>query len=167
MKFFYYLLIPVLLAGCTPPPEARYTDKPMPKSELAFIKKITSSDSVYTSQLNDITKKEFLEKGQKEVASFVLNNRKIDNWVAIVHKIEAKSDPAKYIEVDLIIPIGNWREEKYPHFSFPIFVSLVDDKPNKTKDALKLLQEGDEVLISGEIEKNLSGGINIERQRGP
>jgi|GEM_PF-6530711 len=134
----------------------------MPKSEVEFIKRLNQADSVYATQLNEITKTEFLEKEQKEVAKFVLNNRKIDGWVAIVHNIEVNSYPTDYIKVDLIIPGSNWKEEKYPEYAFPILVSLIDVKPNKIKDALKVLQKGDEVFVTGEIEKNLSGGINIE-----
>ena len=163
MKHLFYFLIPVLIIGCVPATKTtpNYTVKPMPEKEMAFIKKLTTIDSIFKSQKNDITKKEFLESGKKEIAAYLLKNLTIDNWVVKVNKIELNSEPVDYIRVEMFIPIGNWREKKYPDISFPVLEALVQVKPNKVKDQLKALEERDEVYISGKITKNLSGGMNI------
>ena len=161
MKHLYFLFLVILLASCTPPPEARYTEKPMPASEIAFIKKLTTIDSVFQSQKNEITKNEYLKTGKKELAGYILKNLDVKDWVVIVKDINVDSAAISYIKVTMFVPIGNWREKKYPEYSFPIFTTLLADKNGKLKDQLKALGAGDEVYITGKIIKNFSGGITV------
>jgi hypothetical protein len=163
MKRLYYLLIFSLIVSCKPAAKTNpnNTVKPMPESEMAFIKKITAIDSVFKTQKNDITKNEAFENGGKEIADYLLKNSNVENWVVKVHKIEVNSVPIDYIEADMFVPIGDWREEKNPDFHFPVFVALLKVKTSKVKDQLKALEKGDEVFISGQISKN-SKGINLQ-----
>ena len=161
MKKIYYLILLAFTIGCTPPKEARYTVAKMPESEIAYIKKITAVDSVFKAQKNEITKNEALEKGKKDMAEYILKNLSIENWVVKVDEIAVNTNPIDYIKVSVFVPIGNWREEKYPDLSFPVFTALLKIKPSKIKDQLKTLEKMDEVYISGHITKNSFGGINI------
>lgn len=161
MKHLYFLLIPVLLVGCTPPPEARYTVKPMPANEIAFIKKVTAIDSIYGYQKNEITKKEYLVTGKKEMEAYILKNLDVKDWVVKINDIQVDSAAVAYIKVTMFVPVGNWREEKSPSYEFPMFTALLVDKDSKVKDQLKALEKMDEVYISGKILKNFSGGIHI------
>ena len=160
MKRLYFLMIPFLIAGCTQAPKTTYTVKPMPESEVAFIKKVNEIDSVYNAQKNDITKAEYLSKGKKEMEAYILKNLDVKDWVVKVSKIETNTDPVDYILFEAFLPVGNWRESKYPEGSFPIFTALIN--PKKETDLvnkLKVLQDRDEVYISGSIRKNLGGII--------
>jgi hypothetical protein len=164
MKRFYYLLLPILFAGCKPGSNTNlnHTVKPMPASESAFIKKITTTDSVFRSQKNEITKKEYLETGKKEMESYILKNLDVKDWVVKVSKIESHTDPVDYITLEVFVPIGDWREKKYPEQNFPIFKVLIDSK--KEADLvkkIKALEDKDEVYVSGNIVKTLKGGINV------
>ncbi|WP_374951136.1 hypothetical protein [Mucilaginibacter sp.] len=161
MKHFYFFLILIFLFGCTPTPQAIYTKKPMPASEIAFIKKVTSTDSIFQSQKNDITKNEYLKTGKKKMEDYILKNLEIKDWVVKVHEITVDSAAIAYIKVTMFVPIGDWREVKVPEYSFPILTTLLADKNSKLKNQIKALEVGDEVYISGKIIKNLSGGITI------
>ncbi|QHS56073.1 hypothetical protein GWR56_11205 [Mucilaginibacter sp. 14171R-50] len=162
MKKYYFLVLPFFLSACTQKTNSKYTYTAMPKNELEFIKELNLIDSAFQRQNNEITKKEFLEKGKKDVSNYVLNHLKIDNWVAIVNEIEVgETDLAKYIKVELMVPNANWREDKYPEFNSLILVNTILDKDSKIKDQLRAIKKGDEVLISGNIVKSLSDGINV------
>lgn len=162
MKKYFFLALPFFLGACIQKTNSKYTYTAMPKYELEFIKELNLIDSAFQRQNNEITKKEFIAKGKKNVSNYVLNHLKIDNWVAIVNEIEVgETDLAKYIKVELMVPNANWREDKYPEFNSLILVNTILDKESKIKDQLRAVKKGDEVLISGNIVKNLSDGINV------
>lgn len=162
MKRFYYLLLPILFAGCKPGSNTNpnHTVKPMPASEIAFIKKVTTIDSVFESQKNDITKKEYLKTGKKEMEAYILKNLEVKDWVVKVNEIKVDSAAIAYIKVTMFVPIGDWREMKYPDLRFPLFTALLPAKESKLKTQLKSIEQLDEVYISGQIVKTLNG-INI------
>ncbi|TWR25733.1 hypothetical protein FPZ43_15720 [Mucilaginibacter pallidiroseus] len=133
----------------------------MPAAEQSFLRELVKTDSVYDAQINEITKKESFEKGKAEVEKYIINNLSVNNWVGIVQNIEVKSEPVDYVKVDVFLPIGNWHEAAGPEYTNPMFVSLVNPKDAKLMEAVKKLQKGDEVFVSGNIQKNLSGRINF------
>jgi hypothetical protein len=163
MKRLYYLLILSVIAGCKPAANTNpnHTVKPMPASEIAFIKKVTTLDSVYGSQKNEITKKEYLPKGKKELEAYILKNLDVKDWVVKVDEIKVDSAAIAYIKVTMFVPIGDWRKEKYPDLNFPVFSALLTTKESKLKTQLKSIEKLDEVYVTGKIVKTLNGGINI------
>ncbi|MBB6108963.1 hypothetical protein [Mucilaginibacter lappiensis] len=161
MKFQNLLFFSIFLMGCNTTPPVKVID-PRPATELALIKKFHVSDSLFTSESNEIKKKEVYDKQKTELEKFIIDAlpAEVKEWHAIVYKIEVDD----YIEVTLLIPeSGSLNEnDKYPQYDNIVLFSneSLNDSPVKT--SLKELSKGDQVLVTGSFEKDEIGNPYLD-----
>lgn len=163
MKFPKLLFLSIFLIGCDATPPVKIAD-PRPAMELSLIKKFHTADSLYTSESNEIKKKEIYDKQKTELITFIKDSlpSEVKQWYAFVYQIEVVRTPVDYVEVTLLIPKNTYLDdgEKYPQYSNIVLSSKVSFNDSSVKDSLKELSKDDKVLVTGSFEKGtLSVGL--------
>ncbi|QEM09277.1 hypothetical protein [Mucilaginibacter rubeus] len=156
------LLASLIVVGCKP--LVKITDG-RPEEQLAFIKKFHVADSLYSQEENEIKKKEILDEQRAQLSKFITDtlHANVNKWQAIVSKIEVHNAPVDHIEITLLLTKDGDLDpgQKYPYLSnIVLFAQIKLEDPLKNK--LKELLKDDKVLITGELEKTLTGDVEIQ-----
>jgi hypothetical protein len=147
MKIKYLLYLPLVAFGCTSTTVEKVVDS-RPLLELSLIKKLSLSDSIYQSQINDIKKDEALSNGKRTITKFIVDTLRfqVNDWHAFIHEINVREwNGEKFIDVELLIPKGIELESDYPQYNS----CGVPYIKNKVKDTLSGLNSGDKVIVTG------------------
>ncbi len=156
MKKILFLPIVALLAGCGSGVGIKQVDK-RAATELATLKEFAIADSIYQSQINDVTKKESFDKSTNKLTDYVENTlkKKVENWEATIKYLTPGIDG---IDATFII-YKNADFEGHTDITEPtITLESENINDNNLQKILKTLQPEDVVLISGAITSERDGG---------
>lgn len=160
MKLLRFIPALFLFVACNSTQEGGEMDN-MPAPEIAFIKRFNTADSAYSMNDNVIKKQEALKYHKEAIIKFVTDtlSGNADKWLGVLNKIEASRYADGVFEVTILVPKNNYLDKEMPELN-TIRLNAKVDSNTVVKNALKDMQKGDRVIITGTFVKDIVGNID-------
>ncbi|UOE51397.1 hypothetical protein MTO98_09945 [Mucilaginibacter sp. SMC90] len=163
MKYSKIFLLSLFFYSCQPTAETSSIKDDRSVQQLSLIKHLTTSDSLYNSEYNEIKKSELFDTEKEKLNSFILDSLKgsFHKWPVTIYKMNVNDWPSKYIDVTFMIPLSKVLDAKNPQDYALIIHAAVPFDQVSVKDSLASVYPGDKVWISGNFSKRDTDQIDM------
>lgn len=147
------IVIFIILSSCNPATNEIPDHRPY--SQVSFIKKIASLDSVMQSSINEIVLDELADSTRKAMEKYCVDTLggTFDNWEFQVVDIENEPMGLDVVKIDLMMIKKLQATSSHPEFSSIIFSDIINKSDKAKIDRIKKMAKGETVKISGEFAK--------------